>query len=1033
VAQSLVREIGCAVLAMRYPVGDEFAIDLGEKLYRNVIERRHPLPRALQMALGETSRSPLSDVTPALFGKQAVDLILKAPSEDFDHPQTRPFSGLAGFPDPPELFVGRVRPMVEAGRVMAPEGDKTGVLYLGMSGAGKTACAVELAHHYGDLDRFTDFVWYKAPDEGNEISGSLARFANAFEAQLSDEKGVASFRLVHMMAEEEGRFDVHLTKLRKFLEGRSVLIVLDNLEGLLRPDGQWRDPRWGKLVATLLSHRGLSRMVLTSRICPTIPPAPLVSGGPSPQSRLLPVPIHALALEEAALLARQLPNLGGLLRGDGVIDDQERERHRQLVARMLKLVQCHPKLIELAEGQAVDPMTLAGHLERASFDRDDVEVGADRLGAFFREGESKQEADAFLRILSGWTASIVDTLPNQSRTLFHLLACLEEGDRQSLVLADNWPNLWKRLELSGDPPDLDATLLPLEKSGLVEIQAIDLSGDPVADEQRSYAIHPGVARAGRNEAGDAFRAAVDAELSTFLWTVFDRGRMNEMSGLGYLVVGAGLAAAPYMMRQQRWDDSSRLLEQVIRRDETPTTIAAVLPLLEHIAKATKNTERSLIDAGVLARALSLAGRRKEAESILRSIMDEAAIRKEYRSAAAAAGDLIYILKATGQSKAALEIIVFKKEMTARGGFGPWSQLGDENHRLQLLVELGRYEEALAEAKGLRSRMEQLPDPGDQEEAVEPWSLRESIINTGRAAAFHLKHFDLALELSGEIQEAQKSRGASKLEITRDSFNDYGPLIELSRYDEARALILHCRSVFEEEGDLTWLGMTFSALANLDDELGHTAPAVINEQTALRFLYSISDSKPEGCAICHLNLASYLIQCDGPSTSSLAHRLAATLIVHQTASGRLDSALQALSHDLTSFEPGPPPVPSSFVELCQIVEQEEGVRFAELFARLPTGRAATGDEALQQVLELARSQSEPDESGMPPELAQLVGSLFEAGTAGRTDEVETLLLSIRQCWLQAKPGEEEQAEAAIADLREQVAGMDSAGEEPGPLA
>src|SRR5512147_1348250 len=51
---------------------------------------------------------------------------------------------------------------------------------------------------------------------------------------------------------------------------------------------------------------------------------------------------------------------------------------------------------------------------------------------------------------------------------------------------------------------------------------------------------------------------------------------------------------------------------------------------------------------------------------------------------------------------------------------------------------------------------------------------------------------------------------------------------------------------------------------------------------------------------------------------------------------------------------PPPVPASFAELVGIGEQVEGVRFAESFARLPIARAATGDEALRRVLELARA-------------------------------------------------------------------------------
>ena len=65
-----------------------------------------------------------------------------------------------------------------------------------------------------------------------------------------------------------------------------VLLVLDNLETLLTPDGGWRDPRWEQLIAALTSHDGESRVILTSRIAPpgwwgpaVRPPRRCLSGG----------------------------------------------------------------------------------------------------------------------------------------------------------------------------------------------------------------------------------------------------------------------------------------------------------------------------------------------------------------------------------------------------------------------------------------------------------------------------------------------------------------------------------------------------------------------------------------------------------------------------------------------------------------------------------------------------------------------------------------------------------------------------------
>ncbi len=60
----------------------------------------------------------------------------------------------------------------------------------------------------------------------------------------------------------------------------------------------------------------------------------------------------------------------------------------------------------------------------------------------------------------------------------------------------------------------------------------------------------------------------------------------------------------------------------------------------------------------------------------------------------------------------------------------------------------------------------------------------------------------------------------------------------------------------------------------------------------------------------------------------------------------------MASHLTDFTASPP-LPADFATLCEIVEQVEGVRFRDLFERLPKDQADRGDAALQQVLALAR--------------------------------------------------------------------------------
>ena len=474
---------------------------------------------------------------------------------------------------------------------------------------------------------------------------------------------------------------------------------------------------------------------------------------------------------------------------------------------------------------------------------------------------------------------------------------------------------------------------------------------------RHFAIHPGVAEAGRAAAGEVIQAAVDVELAAFWNTLFQAGLERESAGGGGLVTLAGRRAAPYLLRRQEWGLASELLDRVLQRDKSPATVGAVLPMLERIAEATKGTDRELFDAGVLAVAFLAAGRPDEAEPLLREVVARAVSCGNHRLASAKAGDLIYLLRVTGRVAETLGLVETKEKATRQAGLGPWTQLSDNVTWLQLLNELGRYDQVLAEVEALRPRMDALPLTGTQDETVNPWNIREALLDTGRLAAIQLGRWEQAMSLTAEDVASREARGALALEVAWTRYTDYKPLIGLGRYGEAHALLMECREVYESEGYLAGLGLVFGALADLEDQLGHRDRAIRHEQTAVRYEYA--DGGPGGCAISHFNLANYLMGGGGPPAESLAHRLAGMVIWYQTASGSFSTCIQALSRHLASFAPGVPPLPADFAALCATVDQVEGVDLAALFNRLPKTRAATGDDALRQVLALARQQPPPE--------------------------------------------------------------------------
>jgi tetratricopeptide (TPR) repeat protein len=801
---------------------------------------------------------------------------------------------------------------------MAPQSGTTGVLFHGMAGAGKTACALELAYRY-DTGRFTAFVWHKAPDVGSDIADALLRLALDMERQLP------GFKMAHIVDDADA-LTAWLPRLTELLEQRSILIILDNLESLLWPDGHWRDARWSHLLKALLAHRGLSRTVLTSRY-------PLAD---VERSTVQVEPIHALSLNEAVLLARELPNLGTLLRGEHLIG---LERGRELVARMLAVVQGHPKLIELAEGQAGAPAALGQQVERAAA------AWAERegtLAAFFTVGASQYTAEDFLTVLAGWTRGVSETLPSASRTLFHCLCALEEEDRQRWIVEATWEHLWRRLAQTGEAPDLAATLAPLLTMGLVERQ-------PVGKAIR-YTLHPGVAEVGRTEAGDTVQAAVDTEFTAFWEAAYHHGVKEEMRGGGPWIVRAGRSAAPYLLRQQQWGKASLLLDELIRRDESSETVAAVLPWLRHIASATEGSEQELQSAGLLARALRKAGRVSEAETVLRDIMHKAAAQGQFRTASAMAGEIMNLLHDTGRAEEALTLVEKMKDFMQRAGLGPWSRLFGEAMKLQLLNAQGCYEKVLNKVEALQTHMRTLPEESQHNETAVPWNVRELILDAACHAALALDKWDIALALNAEIVTITEARGAPSLEVARTRFNRYAPLLHLGHYKEVHTLLHNCRAIFEAEHAIEMLGGVFSAMADLEGALDHWAQAISFEETALRYKYLVGN--PDACAMSHHNLSNYLTRTGRDRKVALAHRLAAGVIRMQIGSGELTAALQNLAEDFVEFAPDLPPFPDDFAELCRLIEAVEGVRFRDLFEHLPR-RVATGDAALAAVLQGAQ--------------------------------------------------------------------------------
>jgi len=933
VARALAGELGCAVVAMRYPVADRFAIAFARELYERLLGVRDSLPRSQGQPLGVAvaravtaaagpGRARVALVTPVLLSAvaevDAAGLVLDAPA---GQPLLDPgLVKLERFPPEADRFVGRAQAMAEASAALAPGSGKTGVLLHGMAGSGKTACAVELAYrHQGS---FTAAAWWQAPAAEDEFGRALAGMAAALDIQL-ERYGFAMSAAISTTASVEA----FAARLARLLEGSGLLLLLDNLESLLTPAGAWRDPRWEPVMRALIGHCGESRVILTSRI----PPASLADG-------VVRLPTHGLGLAEAAALARELPGLRALLHADpGPLreDDVRVAADRGLVRRVLRVVQGHPKLMELADAAAADPGRLTAQLCAAEA----AEAG-EMLDTFFRDGVTALDAGRLLDTLAAWTVSSLATMPETAGLLARFLTGMDDGDRFRFIIDRTWAGVWRRLGRPGDPPDPGQLLDALAAAALIQAAPppSGTDGDPGLV---SYRMHPAVAQAIRAATTGEVRAETDAELAAYWVQAFVQAMGRQGGEAGGVVVRAGLAAAPYLLRLQDWDTARTLLDRAMHRDASPGMVQAALPILRAIA-AGGGAAKDLV---VLAHALSTADP-AEAEELLRAALTQAEEDQDFRTASGTAGDLVNLLRDAGRLREALDMVGQKTAHTRRAGLGPWSQLLDQGMRLQTLGYMGEHQQVLDQIPALQAQMDALPATPDRDDAATPWNVREVILGTGQASAVAARRWQQALDLNAAILAGQQTRGAGAHEMARTSYNDYGPLIRLGRLDAAAELLAGCQQVFTDHEDLTWLGHVLTARADLEDDRGNLAAALVFQRTALRYGYARPQLRD--IAIGHHNLANYLRMAGGDPPGQRAHRLAAALLCELT----------GMAHELTvtlrelAIELGQDPVgvdlPATLSQVIERAEHDDGVRLSALITALQSDPAAV-TTALTKIL------------------------------------------------------------------------------------
>ena len=938
IATQLVDGLDCAVLAMRYPLTDDFSIALSASFYTSLLGEGQELPRALRIALSHvipeqptTDVPPLAAVTPALFGARAEKLRLVCPPGRSSSRANRPT--IASLPPQREQFVGRIGPMSRASRALAAHSEVSAVVLYGAAGVGKSAAAVELAHTLEA--EFRHIAWHEVTEQDS---------AAALVSCMVNIGGQIPEMQVDDLTADPRALRRGLDTVRAFMRRERTLIVLDNAELLLTSTGKWSHDHWQLFIDALTAPGGQSRLLVTSRRRPTQIHAALTEC------------LHPLSATEAFLLAREQPHLRALMdsaagRAGGATS---------VVARTLAYVQGHPKLLELAEGQAGADLAVleqrlddADNASRASATPPDPTLG---LGDYNT-------------VIHSWARDIATSLAPDDTIAFEVMCCLEARDRTLDVLASVLAPVRQRAGFAHEvPEDLAVVLSRLVPSALISVERPRTSSAT-----RLYRIHPSVADLGRQLAGTTVAAAVDVEMSELRIRQVKDLLRDEPRATSAAVLDVCRSMVPYLLRRQEWADILRAMQNILERDSSSRTTSVLRPLLAHVVEATADSDLEL-DAVKGYAATVRENRPLEAASMLLRVAGKAVTGGRHRDAAAVMQDVTNIFISLGRLDDALAQCQVRASYNKAAGQDRLSQISDEGQQLQILLMKGESELVLREVPRLLDEVRSIAGA-----RTDVWSVREALLGLARGAATDTKRWDDALQFNAETKRSQASRRASDLDRARTAFNDYGPLLRTGRVTEARELLIWCRAAFARLHSIEGLGNTMSALANVEFVAGHVDRSTQLEMDALRFKYAYGD--PDSVKTSHQHLADYLVRVDTPSAVVLAHATCAAMI---RMSGGYGSPLEQISHLARLMtQLGYTTLPFTFTDMCSIVGRVPGVRFGDLFVRLRRDNA-DGDTALREVVTRIRTFPEEEIFEFPRHVADwdpLISALVATSSSG----------------------------------------------------
>ncbi|HEX5714918.1 MAG TPA: CHAT domain-containing protein, partial [Thermoanaerobaculia bacterium] len=461
------------VLAMRYEVGDAYALDLARLFYRRLFADPQPKAPASALAVARKEllewKAPEHDVvdhaTPLLFGRDTGPLPApqgRSSALAFRRPRPQPLLPDSRELDRPAELVGRGEPLSRLRRCLG-EGKPAVVLVQGLAGLGKTALVAEAVHlWHGRFDGVFAFQSKPFPVSLDEflrrLDERLTLHSQAYRERCEQNPYEAVYLPTGKPLSGEARWQKLRENLFEVMRSERLLLVLDNFETHLEQVAgaggyACENPEWDRLLRHLAENLpgSGSRLIVTSRHKLAVLADP---------ERALWLPLGPLPMAEAVLLLQGSEALRRLAFGD--------ETGWKLAIRFLEVSRGHPLILTRLGALAGDPKALSQAL-------DELEAnGLDRLPDVFAPlSKTDQEPEhAYLEdVAIGSVDLLIHRASPPARQLLWLVTRAIEPVTEQLIqgvwskwsLEEEWRNRFRAMLAMEEqlPEDLRVALAQL--------------------------------------------------------------------------------------------------------------------------------------------------------------------------------------------------------------------------------------------------------------------------------------------------------------------------------------------------------------------------------------------------------------------------------------------------------------------------------------------------------------------------------------------------------------------------------------------